>query len=88
MLRIDADGSVMCCNDIRGNVSDKYSVFDLPNETAYEEFQKEWCNDSKRCPGCLWPDLYQSELNRKLGIQEFEYSQNGECNVGTHDRKQ
>lgn len=59
-LRIDADGSLMCCHDFKGNLSSKFSIFDLERENVYQEFCKSREIDSKSCPGCIWPSQFHS----------------------------
>lgn len=63
-LRIDADGALMCCNDIRGQHSERYSVFDLPERDRYIAFQLERAQDAAICPGCFWPSHYHAERVR------------------------
>jgi len=55
-LRIDANGSLWICNDIKGNVASKFNILNL-NKEKYGRFKKEWLKDKKRinCPGCAWP---------------------------------
>ena len=59
-LRIDADGSLMCCHDNRGILSPKYTIFDIINEDKFREFNNARAKDAKNCPGCLWPSQYHS----------------------------
>ncbi len=55
-LRIDSDGSLWVCNDVRGKTADKYNVLHLSLETL-EKFKQDWKLDEMRlnCPGCSWP---------------------------------
>jgi MoaA/NifB/PqqE/SkfB family radical SAM enzyme len=55
-LRIDADGSLWICNDVKGKVASKYSILTL-NKKSYQQFEHDWNLDPVRinCPGCAWP---------------------------------
>lgn len=55
-LRIDANGSLWVCNDVKGDVASKYNVLKL-NKKVLQEFKKDWQEDKQRlkCPGCAWP---------------------------------
>lgn len=61
-LRIDSDGSLMCCHDFIGEHSRKYNVFDLSNYKKYVEFIEIRKEDSQKCSGCYWPSQYHSAL--------------------------
>lgn len=54
-LRLDADGSLMCCNDIKGSHSSRFSIFDLNKRKGLNDFQTERALDAANCPGCYWP---------------------------------
>ena len=73
-LRIDADGALMLCNDIRGGVSEKYNVRTLTPET-FQEFQRDWQQERSviDCPGCYWSCFYLAEENLKNHRNEFYY---------------
>lgn len=73
-LRIDADGALMLCNDIRGDVSCKYNIRTLTTE-SYKEFQQDWLLErhSINCSGCYWSCFYSAEENLKYNRQEFYY---------------
>jgi cyclic pyranopterin phosphate synthase len=73
-LRIDADGALMLCNDIRGNVSEKYNINTLTVET-YQEFQLNWLEERRtiNCSGCYWSCFYLAEENLKCNRNEFYY---------------
>lgn len=75
-LRIDADGALMLCNDIRGDVSGKYNIKTLTAE-KYQEFQRDWQMERERtsCSGCYWSCFYLAEENLKLGRNEFYYTE-------------
>ncbi len=55
-LRIDSDGSLWICNDVRGNVAKKYNILSLTPK-KFKNFKEDWKNDKQRlnCPGCCWP---------------------------------
>lgn len=57
-LRIDADGAVMSCIDFRGRTAEKFSVFDLADESKYQDFQEQWYDDVKHCSGCYWSSMF------------------------------
>ena len=59
-LRIDADGSLMCCHDNRGDLSSSFTIFDIADEEKYREFRRKRAIDAKACPGCFWPSQYHS----------------------------
>lgn len=61
-LRIDADGSMMCCCDKKGKVNKKYKIFDLENNNVYNQFLKDRELDRLKCNGCLWPSSFEAEL--------------------------
>jgi MoaA/NifB/PqqE/SkfB family radical SAM enzyme len=63
-LRIDSDGSLTCCNDVRGDIALKWSVFDLRDEGAMPRFQADRARDAMRCVGCLWPSHYHAAEQR------------------------
>jgi MoaA/NifB/PqqE/SkfB family radical SAM enzyme len=55
-LRIDSDGSLWICNDVKGDVALKYNILTL-NKKTFENFKRDWQTDKwrLRCPGCAWP---------------------------------
>jgi MoaA/NifB/PqqE/SkfB family radical SAM enzyme len=59
-LRIDADGAVSCCQDVRGRVAERYRVFDFEDPARWEEFLRDWGADSRPCPGCFYTDIYEA----------------------------
>ncbi|MBI3909909.1 MAG: radical SAM protein [Armatimonadetes bacterium] len=59
-LRIDADGTLSCCQDIRGARTSTYSVFDLVDEARRLAFRRAWSIDSRLCPGCYYTDIFQA----------------------------
>jgi MoaA/NifB/PqqE/SkfB family radical SAM enzyme len=63
-LRVDADGSLTCCNDIRGEVATQFSVFQLRDPARLAEFQFERGKDAQKCPGCFWPSHYHALVER------------------------
>lgn len=60
-LRIDSDGSLLCCCDRKGEVSKNFTIFDLKDESKIKEFLEMREKDSKSCKGCLWPSSFESE---------------------------
>lgn len=73
-LRIDADGALMLCNDIRGDVSRKYNIKSLTYD-SYNDFQSDWIEERKNtnCSGCYWSCFYLAEENMKNCRNEFYY---------------
>lgn len=63
-LRIDADGVLMSCNDIRGPNLSTFSVFSLAQPEniplVFEARQK----DTEGCSGCYWPSHFHAEQLR------------------------
>jgi MoaA/NifB/PqqE/SkfB family radical SAM enzyme len=57
-LRIDADGAVSCCQDVRGRVAERYRVFDFEDPERWSAFLRDWSADSCSCPGCFYTDIY------------------------------
>jgi len=62
-LRIDTDGSLMCCHDLRGELSPRYTIFDIENREQYNNFKLDRAQDAAACPGCYWPSPYHAELS-------------------------
>ena len=75
-LRIDADGALMLCNDIRGDVSKKYNIRTLTSD-GYAEFKRAWTQERNaiNCSGCYWSCFYFAEENLRCGRHEFYYSE-------------
>jgi len=73
-LRIDADGAFMFCNDIRGNVAEKYNIKTMTAE-KYQMFRDDWTleRDSIKCSGCYWSCFCLAEENLKRNRNEFYY---------------
>jgi MoaA/NifB/PqqE/SkfB family radical SAM enzyme len=73
-LRIDADGALMLCNDIRGEVAKKYNILYMDKE-KFVEFKKDWKKEraKKDCPGCYWSCFLVAEDNLKNNKLEFDY---------------
>lgn len=70
-LRIDADGVLMSCNDIKGRYLSQYSIFDLGNSDNLTKVLEARALDTKDCPGCFWPSHYHA--------QQLRYKQSSEC---------
>ena len=62
-LRIDSDGSLVCCCDMLGKVNKRFNIFDLPKEL--DEFYLMREQDAKNCKGCLWPSSFEAELKKR-----------------------
>lgn len=76
-MRIDPDGGLTICNDIRGETADKYNIVSLDKE-SYKSFIKDWNNSEERnrCPGCYWSALVKAEQDLLAGKREFDYVKN------------
>ncbi len=64
-VRMDSDGSLLCCCDKRGEVSKHFSILDLKDKNKIKEFLKMRAKDSGTCKGCLWPSSFESEKMKK-----------------------
>lgn len=73
-IRIDPDGGLTICNDIRGETAGKYNMVNLDKET-YKNFIKDWHNNEERnnCKGCYWSALVKAEQDLLAGRREFDY---------------
>lgn len=73
-LRIDADGALTVCNDIRGKIADKYNILDIDDE-IFNQFKLDWYNDKERlnCPGCYWSCILNAQYNIDKQKLEFDY---------------
>lgn len=73
-LRIDADGALMLCNDIRGEIAKKYNILYMDKE-KFEQFKKDWKKERAKtdCPGCYWSCFLVAEDNLKNNKLEFDY---------------
>lgn len=78
-LRIDADGSLMLCNEYRTPLADKYNITSITLEN-YERFLRDWkeSRDIIDCDGCYWSCFLQAEDNIRNGLEEFHYFKNKE----------
>lgn len=73
-LRVDADGSIMCCPDIRGFASKKYTVWSLKDSQEYRQLiTTNWLKDSKQCSGCYWSSIFLAEENLLNCRPDFWY---------------
>jgi MoaA/NifB/PqqE/SkfB family radical SAM enzyme len=59
-LRVDADGTLSVCQDIRGAVTSSYHIFDLQDPERCERFLQAWGDDSRACPGCFYTDIFHA----------------------------
>ena len=73
-LRIDADGALMLCNDIRGEVAEKYNILYMDKE-KFKQFKEDWKKERAKtdCPGCYWSCFLVTEDNLKNNKLEFDY---------------
>jgi MoaA/NifB/PqqE/SkfB family radical SAM enzyme len=61
VLWVDADGKIMCCNDIRGETS-RMSIFDLKENKHYTSLLRLMMSDAKKCPGCFYNCQYDGKI--------------------------
>ncbi len=61
VLWVDADGSLMCCYDIRGKTS-QLSVFDLNKKENLRKFVKHLKEDAGKCSGCFYNCQFDGRL--------------------------
>lgn len=59
-LRVDADGTLSVCQDIRGAMTSTYHIFDLQASERRESFLQAWSADSRACPGCFYTDIFHA----------------------------
>jgi len=74
-LRIDSDGALTICNDIRGKVADKYNILHI-DDKIFNRFKIDWYNDKDRinCPGCYWSCFLSAQENIYDKKLEFDYA--------------
>ncbi len=60
-LTIDADGAMMTCINMRGDLSVKHSIFDLKDKDLFEEFISDWWRDASSCTGCYWSTMVMAQ---------------------------
>jgi MoaA/NifB/PqqE/SkfB family radical SAM enzyme len=72
---IQSDGTLRCCGYRPGKQSPRFSIFDLTNKSAIEEWKWAVKTDAMNCPGCSWsyPRMYHYWMGRdpKFGEQIF-----------------
>lgn len=73
-LRVDADGALMLCGDLRGEVAKKYNLLSI-NEETYRSFINDWLTERKEivCPGCYWSCYLGAQYNIQQSQNEFFY---------------
>jgi MoaA/NifB/PqqE/SkfB family radical SAM enzyme len=59
-LRVDADGTLSVCQDMRGAVTSSFHIFDLEDPIRQKEFLHAWQDDSRACPGCFYTDIFHA----------------------------
>lgn len=77
-LRVDADGSMLLCNDISGKISETFNILNMTNLVMFKEFRRAWRKERKetKCPGCYWSSHFCARDNLKQGRLEFDYFYN------------
>ena len=83
-LRVDADGSLMCCHDLRGGLSQCYTVFEIASRDVYVRFQHDRAQDAATCPGCFWPSPYHAELSLCATSRVSESSSDSSAGPALH----
>lgn len=73
-LRVDADGSLTICNDLRGKIAGRYNILRMDNE-IFGKFRTEWLDDRERlnCAGCYWSCFVNAQDNMENSRREFAY---------------
>jgi MoaA/NifB/PqqE/SkfB family radical SAM enzyme len=69
-LRVDADGAVACCQDVRGRVADRYRIFDFEDPGLWKRFLRDWGDDSRACPGCFYTDIYEAHQPQRAVMSD------------------
>jgi hypothetical protein len=65
-LIVDADGGLMTCINDRGDVAERYSIFDLRQPGLYWRFMADWQEDARRCEGCYWSTMVMARERQEL----------------------
>ncbi len=68
-LTIDADGSMMSCINMRGDVAEKYKIFDMRDKDTYNKFLKDWWEEAKSCDGCYWSTMVMASERQDMLTQ-------------------
>lgn len=69
-LTIDADGSMMVCDDLSDPNISQYFVDTLPDH--WEEFVKDWLIAARMCRGCVWSTHINSYDHTPANVQHKE----------------
>ncbi len=69
-LRIDSDGVLMSCNDIRGENLSRFTIFSLEDESNLPLALEARAKDTKDCSGCFWPSHYHAQQLRYRETEE------------------
>jgi MoaA/NifB/PqqE/SkfB family radical SAM enzyme len=69
-LRVDADGSLLLCPDLRGKM-DRFNILEIDDggEGYLHEIEEP---QRTLCTGCYWSSMYRAEVNKKIG-GEFQF---------------
>lgn len=59
-LRVEADGTLSCCQDVRGSLVSRFCVADLEDPARQAAFLAAWESDARACPGCLYTDVFHA----------------------------
>lgn len=65
-LTIDADGSLMTCINMRGNMAEKFYIHGLKDEKRYHQFIESWQKDVQSCDGCYWSTMVMARERQEL----------------------
>ena len=69
-LTIDADGSMMVCDDFSDPVISQYTADTLPD--CWDEFVKDWLIAAGECRGCVWSTHVNSYDHTPANVQHKE----------------
>jgi MoaA/NifB/PqqE/SkfB family radical SAM enzyme len=70
-LIVDADGSIMTCINMRGDVTKKYTIFDFKDPDICKPFAQDWWQDAQSCKGCYWSTMVTAK-ERQLMLEKFQ----------------
>jgi MoaA/NifB/PqqE/SkfB family radical SAM enzyme len=72
-VSINADGSMLVCDDCGGENVEKIKVYELYDK--WNEFVTAWKKDNLKCNGCMWSTHIMSELmhNSEYGNNYFRH---------------
>lgn len=63
---VDADGALMTCINMRGKVSEGFTIFALKDKERYKTFIEEWWRDARSCSGCYWSTMVMAKERQEM----------------------